>query len=158
MLAGSIKDWPELLKQCYQWLRPNGKVEIAEIRTNFWCGDDTFPKDSAVQIWLDKLIQYFSQEGIELDVIPKVQSWLEEAGFTSVKTLQYPIPVGTWPKDPALKERGALFRLHQDRAFEAYALAVFTRVGGWSYPAFQVLIAKARQELWTNRMHIFTYA
>lgn len=156
-LGGSIKDWPALLRRCYQHLKPGGKLEIAEGRTNFWCNDNTFPPDCAVKQWLDDFHRYCAMAGIEFDVIPKVPAWMESTGFIGVQTLDCPVPVGTWPKDPALKRIGAVFRNHQYLAFEAYAVALFTRVGGWSQDEFQVLIAKAREEMATNKQHIYTF-
>lgn len=30
----------------------------------------------------------------------KLEEWLKEAGFVNVKVVKYPVPVGTWAKDP----------------------------------------------------------
>jgi SAM-dependent methyltransferase len=156
-LGGSIKDWPALLKRCYDHLKPGGHVEVVEGRTNFWTNDNTFPPDSAFKQWLDGFHEYCTAAGIDFDVIPQVPGWLEKVGFTGIQTLDCPVPVGTWPKDPALKKIGAVFRTHQYMAFEAYAVALFTRVGGWSADDFQILIAKAREEMATNKLHIYTF-
>lgn len=33
------------MKHLSRHLRPGGQIEIAEVRTWLWCGDDSFPKD-----------------------------------------------------------------------------------------------------------------
>lgn len=156
-LGGSIKDWPALLRKAYQHLKPGGKIEVTEGRTTLWCNDNTFPPDCAFQQWLDGFNRYGAMAGIEFDVIPKVPAWLEKTGFVGIQTLDCPVPVGTWPKEPALKKVGAIFRAQLYHAFEAYAMALFLRFGGWSPEEFQVLVAKARGETATNEQHTYTF-
>jgi len=43
-----------------------------------------------------------------------------------------------------------------EEALESYTLALFTR-NGWSKSEVQVLLAKVRNEIKSNRMHIYTY-
>ena len=61
------------------------------------------------------------------------------------------------PKDKRLKRIGAVLQAHTYMVFEAYAAALFTRLGGWNEVDFQVLVAKARQELMTNKVHIYSF-
>ena len=50
-LGGSIKDWPELLRQAYMHLKPGGRIELSEGRPQICCDDKTYPDDSSTRRW-----------------------------------------------------------------------------------------------------------
>lgn len=71
---------------------------------------------------------------------------------------QYICPIGTWPKDPKLKEMGRYFRAQMvEVAMESYSLALFTRFGGWKPVEVQVLLAHLRAEFQSNKVHAYTH-
>lgn len=83
---------------------------------------------------------------------------LEDAGFEDVQFVQRRVPLGTWPRDPLLKEIGRVFRVQfVEMALEAYSLAMFTRMGGWTNEEAQVLFALVRDELKRNKVHLYTF-
>ena len=85
-----------------------------------------------------------------------MKNQLEEANFEDVEEMESPVPVGTWPKDPKLKEIGRYFRAQlSDGAVESYSLALFTRFGKWTSAEMQVLLARLRSELRMNKMHVY---
>ncbi|KAF5017816.1 hypothetical protein F66182_10230 [Fusarium sp. NRRL 66182] len=140
-LAGAIQDWPALLTQCYHHCKPGGQVEISEGRANFFCDDASLRKDSATYKWLVEFRRLSSPLGF--DIAPKLPGMLKEAGFKDVGFVQKVVPMGTWPKDPKLKEIGRWFRVQfLEMGLEAYCLALFTRAGGWSNEEAQVLFAQ----------------
>lgn len=82
---------------------------------------------------------------------------LGEAGFEDIDMPECLTPVGTWPKDPKLKEIGRYFRAQfADGAVESYSLALFTRFGQWTSAEVQVLLAQLRSELRMNKMHVYS--
>jgi hypothetical protein len=114
------------------------------------------PDSSSTHKWLAEFRRLSAPLGF--DVTPRLPDMLREAGFEDVRLVQKVVPLGTWPKDPALKEIGRWFRMQfLEMALEAYSLALFTRVGGWKNEEVQVLFAKVREELKTNRIHLYTY-
>ncbi|KAM7200679.1 S-adenosyl-L-methionine-dependent methyltransferase [Naviculisporaceae sp. PSN 640] len=156
-LGGAIQDWPSLISQIYTHLTPGGYVELAEGRANFWCDDDSLKEDSATHKWLTEFRKL--SEPLGFDISPKLSSLLEAGGFEDVSFVQRVIPLGTWPKDKSLKEIGRWFRVQFiEMALEAYSIALFTRLGGWSNEEFQVLMAQVKAELKTNKIHLYTYA
>ncbi|KAK3331480.1 S-adenosyl-L-methionine-dependent methyltransferase [Apodospora peruviana] len=156
-LAGAIQDWPSLLKSAYDHLKPGGFLEVAEGRADFWCDDDTLTEDLATWTWLTEFRRLSAPLGF--DIAPKLPALIESAGFVDVAQTEKVIPLGTWPKDKALKEVGRWFRVQFiEMALEAYSLALFTRMGGWKIEEFQVLVAKVKQELKTNKIHLYTYS
>jgi len=65
------------------------------------------------------------------------------------------IPIGTWPKDPQLKELG-MYQLEQMCAsVEPFVLALLTRFLGWSTVECQVLIAGAKRDMRNKQNHLY---
>lgn len=156
-LAGAISDWPALLRQCHLHCRPGGLVEISEGRANFFCDDNSLTEDTATHRWLTEFRRL--SEPLGFDIAPKLPGLLREAGFEEVELTQKVVPLGTWPRDKALKETGRWFRVQfLEGAIEAYTLALFTRAGGWTGDEVQVLLAAVRRELKTDDIHLYTYA
>jgi hypothetical protein len=85
-----------------------------------------------------------------------VPALLKNTSFEDVDTNVYMCPVGTWPKDPKLKEIGRYMRAQTvDSALESYTLAMFTRYGDWKPAEVEVLLAHLRAELKSNKLHIY---
>jgi len=157
-LGGGIRDWPTLLARCFKHVKPGGKIEITEGRAVYLCDDDTLPKDSAMAKWLAELHRTGELMGLKLDFIEDIPGMLRDAGFVDTNLLNNIVPLGTWPKSRKLKELGAAFRLQfLELGMEAYSRALFTR-NGWSEEELQVMFAKVRQEVLSNKMHLYTYA
>jgi len=136
--------------------KPGGRVELTEGRTNLWCDDNTLPTDSATYQWIAEFNKLAAP--LNFDISPKLPGILKEAGFEDVQSVQHVTPVGTWPKDPKLKEIGRWFRVQfLEMAIEAYTLALFTRAGSWSQEEVQVLLALVRDELKSNKIHLYTF-
>ena len=95
--------------------------------------------------------------GLKMDFIDDMPKMLENAGFEDASLINHVVPVGSWPKKKALKRIGAVFRLQfLESGLEAYSTALFTR-SGWSELETQVLLAHVRQELLSNKMHLYTH-
>ena len=95
--------------------------------------------------------------GLKLDFIDDIPAILNAVGFENTSMINHVVPVGTWPKNKALKRIGAVFRLQfLDSGLEAYSTALFSR-NGWSEIELQVLLAHVRAELLSNKMHLYTY-
>ncbi|KAK3389162.1 S-adenosyl-L-methionine-dependent methyltransferase [Podospora didyma] len=155
-VSGAIQSWPAFLSQCFSHCKPGGFIEMVEGRADFFCDDDTLNDTTATWRWLEEFRRLSRPLGF--DITPKLPGLFKEAGFEDVELLQKVVPCGTWPKDPALKEIGRWFRVQfLEMAIEAYTLALFTRVGGWSNDAVQVLLALVRAELKSNKLHVYTY-
>ncbi|CAM1502203.1 Fc.00g041870.m01.CDS01 [Cosmosporella sp. VM-42] len=156
-LAGAIQDWPAVLRQCYKHCKPGGKVEIAEGRANFFCDDGSLKETSSTFKWLSEFRRLSAPLGF--DIAPKLPEMLKSAGFEDVNITQKIVPLGMWPKDKELKEIGRWFRVQfLEMALEAYTLALFTRAGNWASDEVQVLLALVRDELKSNKIHLYTYA
>ncbi len=60
---------------------------------------------------------------------------------------------GTWPKDPKLKEIGIWTRENLLQGLEGFALALFTRVHGWSVEEVQLFLVDVRKDLKNSNIH-----
>jgi len=90
-------------------------------------------------------------------MFPQYSSLLQSAGFVDVQAHEEPTPLGPWPKDRRLREIG-IFNVHQflEAAVDSYSLALFTRLGGWTEAETQVLLSHVREEIKSNKMHVYT--
>ncbi|KIV81498.1 hypothetical protein, variant [Exophiala sideris] len=158
-MAGSIRDWPELLRQAYIHLKPGGRIELSEGRPHMCCDDNTYSEQSATYRWVSEFYKISRGAGLEFDMFPQYAGLLQEAGFGDIKTHEEPTPIGTWPKNKRLKQIGLFFELQfLEGAVDGYSLALFTRLGGWSEAETQVLLAQVRAETKSKKMHLYTHS
>lgn len=83
-LAGGIGDWPKLLKQAYQHLKPGGWFEAQEFENLVWSDDGTHENATAINSWAELLTQSSKKFGKPMDVAPKLSQWMTEEGFANV--------------------------------------------------------------------------
>lgn len=62
-------------------------------------------------------------------------------------------PVGSWPKNPRLKEIGRVGKVTLCDAIEPYTLALWTRVLGYSSQEAQEWVDQVRAELLNTSLH-----
>ncbi|KAJ6121271.1 hypothetical protein N7512_003736 [Penicillium capsulatum] len=138
-------------------LKPGGRLEVSECRPHAQCDDDTYPEDCHLRAWEREFHRITQMQGQVWDISPDMPRMVKDAMFENVDYSERFVPIGTWPKDPKLKEIGRFFRAEMaDGAVESYSLAVFTRFGGWTTLEVQVLLAHLRAELRSNKMHVYT--
>ncbi|KAL1969775.1 hypothetical protein VTN77DRAFT_7284 [Rasamsonia byssochlamydoides] len=70
--------------------------------------------------------------GKRLNVAAQQKQKLIDAGFVNVRDDIYKLPIGTWPKDPKLKEIDRFFLAQTFDAVDSFTTALFTRVLGCS--------------------------
>ncbi|KAL2222088.1 UMTA methyltransferase family protein [Thermoascus aurantiacus ATCC 26904] len=135
-LCGSIRDWPRLLRQCYEHLRPGGYLEVAEPSNIMYSEDDSIGPDNKVM----EMMGYLN-----------MARWVEEAGFRVVQEQAFKMPMGTWPKDRRLKEIGALCAINIVEGVEAFTAVPFMDVLGWTKEEVAALNAAVRADVMQKR-------
>ncbi|RPA88311.1 S-adenosyl-L-methionine-dependent methyltransferase [Ascobolus immersus RN42] len=146
-LDGSVSDWPRLLKQIYDNLAPGGYVEFQESDViNVYSEDGTY-EGSHIDHYTRALKEASEKSGKRMDNAPKIPQYLKDAGFVNVYSKMFKACIGTWPKDPYYKEIGKVGAAISQSGGEAYGLAVFTRVLGWSTEKAKSMIEKAVRDL-----------
>ncbi|KAL2220463.1 TAM domain methyltransferase [Thermoascus aurantiacus ATCC 26904] len=127
--AASIKDWPRLIQQCYQNLKPGGWVEFQEPESPCHSEDGTGGPDHYVVKMLDLLDQAIGER--YLNPAPHFEGWLRDAG----------------------KEIGAFMAGQYLDGVDAFTNAPFTQVLKWSKLEVEVFNAKVRQDVLNRKYH-----
>ncbi|KAK3347047.1 S-adenosyl-L-methionine-dependent methyltransferase [Lasiosphaeria hispida] len=143
-MAGSIKDWPRLVKQVFENLKPGGWIEFQETENVLYSQDGTLKPDHSMVKMMDGLMEACEKIGRTMNPAPMMRGWAEDAGFTNVQEQRFRIPVGAWPRDPRLKEIGTLMSVNMAEGVEAFTAALFCDVLGWSHDEVSVLNADVR--------------
>lgn len=85
-----------------------------------------------------------------LDVMEKMRSRMEAAGFMNVHQHDYKMPIGTWPKLRIYKDAGRVCQAQAEAGVAGFCLWLLTKYGEpepWTMEQVLVYAAKARQEL-----------
>ncbi|GAB1316935.1 mRNA 3 end-processing YTH1 [Madurella fahalii] len=143
-MAGSIRDWPRLVRQIYDNLKPGGWVEFQESANTIYSEDGTFKPENALGQMMRGLMEACDKIGRTLDPAPSMKKWTEEAGFEKVTEKRFKLPVGSWPKDPRLKEIGTFMTVNFVEGVEAFTAVPFRDILGWSEEEVAILNAGVR--------------
>lgn len=111
--------------------------------------------DTSFCEWNRFALQGLEKAGLDPRPGPQLEGWVRDAGFVDVQIKRFKVPLGRWPKDAKMKHVGAWFLLNMLEGLGAMSLAIFTRYLGWSVDEVEVLLAKARADLRTGRMHAY---
>ncbi|KAL2875052.1 hypothetical protein SGCOL_009755 [Colletotrichum sp. CLE4] len=152
-MAGSIKDWPRLVNQIYENLKPGGWVEFQESANTLYSEDGSLKPDNAMVQMMDGLMEACEKIGRTMDPAPSFKRWAEQAGFQKVGEQKFKLPIGSWPKDARLKEVGTLMGVNFLEGVEAFTAALFKDVLGWSPEEVTVLNAGVRAAVRKRDVH-----
>ncbi|SPO06578.1 uncharacterized protein DNG_09268 [Cephalotrichum gorgonifer] len=150
LLFGSITDWTALFKEAYKTCAPGGWVENFESSAFVWSDHEEIPETAALGQWGKIFAEGGKRTGRSSTVLEDntQQKAIQEAGFVDVQVFDYKGPLGTWPKDPVLKELGSLAQAAWEADIEGYILFIANALG-WSKVEMQVFIPHLRYELQT---------
>lgn len=157
-MAGSIKDWPRLLRQIYDNLKPGGWVELQESVNTLYSEDDSLESDNPLVQMMDHLKDACAQIGRTMDPAPHFRTWAGGAGFIHIKEERFKLPVGAWPKDPQLQEIGTLMGINMHEGVSAFTAVLFTDVLKWpseEVELFNMEVRKASRRRETHAMFDF---
>ncbi|KAM3065323.1 hypothetical protein ACMFMF_011260 [Clarireedia jacksonii] len=153
-LTFSIRDWPALIRQCYDHLKPGGWVEFESILGTLGCDDDTVPPDSKHREY-DKYIREAARLwGTPVEDVASFKKWFEEAGFEAVVEKRYKIPSNPWPEDPRLKLIGAYELKNFLIGLEGMSIRGLKGLG-WTYEEITVFLDAVKEELKDRRRHSY---
>ncbi|KAJ5153955.1 uncharacterized protein N7500_009394 [Penicillium coprophilum] len=154
-LGGAIADWPRLLRQSYEHLRPGGWIELQEFEVMLKSDDDSIRLAPALCEFLERLTQASEAFHRPMNIAEGHRQRLVEAGFEDVRDDVYKVPSSVWAKDPVQKEIGRYNQCSLLMAVESYSLALFTRVLGWSNNDTQVFLAGVRRDIKNPAVHTY---
>ena len=173
-IYGCVADYPGLYKEVLDHLRPGGWYEQAEISVVAHADDGSLA-GTTMEKWGPLALQGGEEFGKSFRIAEDMKTLMEASGFVNVTCHSFRWPIGTWAKDPKLKEIGAYNRLGWEDGIEGWAMFTFTKFLGvspnrscaqelsadstiqWRVEEIQVLIAAIRQELRTRSIHAYQY-
>lgn len=97
-MAGSIQDWPALLKNCYNSLSPGGWIECSDWDLLPYSTDGSVPEDDAMLKLHQYLVEATDKLGRTARPGPNLEKWVKDAGFVNVKHEWRVVPFGLWAK------------------------------------------------------------
>ncbi|KAH0558736.1 hypothetical protein GP486_004618 [Trichoglossum hirsutum] len=164
-MAGSILDWPRLVRQAYKLscppsatfkaghTKPGGWVEFSDWDLHPYSSDGTLKPDSAYLKQHQITLHACDQIGRDASPGEKLFSRLKAAGFQNLIHQVFKLPMGPWAKNSKLKELGAFNLLQYLEGVEGFTLAPFTRVLGWTPQEVQVFLVDVRRDCRDPKIH-----
>ncbi|KAJ5218213.1 uncharacterized protein N7498_000312 [Penicillium cinerascens] len=154
-LGGAIANWPRLLRQAYEHLRPGGWVELQEFEVTLRSDDDSLRLAPTLCEFLGRLHEASEAFHRPMNIAEGHRQRMVEAGFEDVSDEVYKVPSSAWSRDPVQKQIGRYNLCSLLMAVESYSLALFTRVLGWSNNETQVFLAGVRRDLRNPDVHTY---
>ncbi|KAF4314539.1 Methyltransferase type 11 [Botryosphaeria dothidea] len=126
-MAGSIKDWPGLLRNCYDSLKPGGWVECSDWDLLPYATDGSVPEDDAVLRLHQLLVEATDKLGRTVRPGPRLEG--------------------------GSRMPGAINQVQFMEGIEAFTIGLFTRTLGWSAEEVQVFLERVRKDAVKKERH-----
>ena len=154
----AIRDWPKLIRQSFDHLRPGGYLELAMMNPATRCDDGSLDLERSSFAQSGKLFYEIAQKmGTPLDAMEEWDAYFAQAGFIDVQHVVLKVPMGPWAKDKTLKRIGAIELLSLNEGYEAYLLRGLTQVLGMSKEEAYTLMTQGRREFTDPRYHTYVH-
>lgn len=110
-LHGSVFSWTCLYKEAYAALKPGGWFESVETTIGFYIDDDegqptAIGSTTSISQWCRLGIEASERAGRPFGITDKLKGWMEDALFVNMEENIFKVPIGSWPKDPKMKNIG----------------------------------------------------
>jgi hypothetical protein len=170
----AIKDWPKLLWTAKQYLinhatvlasgrttdlificrhlRAGGWIELQEIHHFPYSLDNSMPPEHLVAQYWSLITAGLAALGINFAVAQggHLAELLREAGYINVTERVFQVPLGTWPKNKALKNVGLYWRTILLDGIQAIALGPLTRGLHWNREQVELFLIEVRKAYHDN--------
>ena len=152
-MAGSIRNWPGLIGQCFENLSPGGWIEMIDFDIDYYSEDGSLTADHALRRWLTTSYDAETKTQRSLRPGKQLAQWIRDAGFENVQVVRTPLPLGRWPKDKKLKQIGLYNWTQLWEGLEGLSLRLFIDILGWRREELEVLLAAVRDDLLNPKIH-----
>ncbi|KAH8648780.1 S-adenosyl-L-methionine-dependent methyltransferase [Tricladium varicosporioides] len=151
----SIRNWPQLIKQSFDALKPGGYIEFQCVLPALHCDDGSLPSDSGLAEFTRQALTASGILGVPLDACEKYAEQFRDAGFEDVVEKRVKMPASPWPKEKRLKLVGA-FEVHNLlRGLSGMSLRMFSRAYGWSQEQIELFLMTVRKDAANTRYHAY---
>ncbi|KAF9872946.1 UMTA methyltransferase [Colletotrichum karsti] len=152
-MACSILDWPKLVENIYDNLKPGGWAEFQDMSTEYYSDDGSYTDKHATWAWNKSFLKACNILGRDPCPGPKLEGWVKSAGFTNVFHRRYKAPMGPWAADPVYKDIGMLNLAQLLEGLEAFSLRLFCGVLQRTREEVLVELVNVRKELKQRAFH-----
>ncbi|KAB8234284.1 S-adenosyl-L-methionine-dependent methyltransferase [Aspergillus alliaceus] len=157
-LYGAISNWPAFYRNMMIGLRPGGWFDQLEMSIEFRSDDGTVTYDHILAEWSRIFIDAGERFGKTFRICDLARDYMLDVGFENVTERRFKLPVGPWTRDEHYRKLGMWNLLHCEKGIEGWAMALLTRVMGWSYEEVQLFLASMRRGLRDySRIHAYFY-
>ncbi|KAF7590690.1 hypothetical protein BBP40_002525 [Aspergillus hancockii] len=146
-MYGAIADWPQFYRNVLIGLKPGAWFDQLEMSIEFKSDNGTITHDHVMAVWSRTFIEAGEIFGKTFRIADLARQYMVEAGFQNVVERRFKLPVGPWSKDETYKKLGMWNLVHCEQGIEGWAMALLTRVMGWSFEEVQVFLAQMRTGL-----------
>ncbi|KAI8940690.1 hypothetical protein NX059_001958 [Plenodomus lindquistii] len=155
-MKGAFAHWEEVYSEIYKSLSPGGWVEVADYDLGNLPAPPEEPGSSSrtmhnLRKLYAALVQASYKSGRPLGLFYMHPSYLEEAGFTDIKTTHVNVPIGSWGEDETQRSIGKIMLFNVLESMEAILLRPLTKYGDnekiWTVEEVHTSIAAAREEI-----------
>ncbi|KAF9879142.1 hypothetical protein CkaCkLH20_03375 [Colletotrichum karsti] len=154
MMTSSLSEWKTYLQRCYDGLAPGGYLELDEMDKPT-SDDGSLKEEHALHKYLELVFGALEKSGRAFQSIPALRDMMVEIGFRDVTLNRYKWPTNSWPKDPKYKEIGIWNNENVCAGCEAWAMAPFTRIHGWTKEEVIVFLVDVRKDLKNRHIHAY---
>ncbi|KAJ0270923.1 hypothetical protein COL940_011318 [Colletotrichum noveboracense] len=117
--------------------------------------DGTLRPEHALHRYLALVFSALEKSGRAFQSIPALRGMMLDIGFRDVTMTKYKWPTNPWAKDAKHKKIGAWNNENLNAGVEAWAMAPFTRVHGWTRVEVQGFLVDVRKDLGDRRIHAY---
>jgi hypothetical protein len=139
----------------YRHLKPGGFIEVVEWAEGRAVTDDGTDKGSAISAYYDRLNEAADKIGRPFRLPKPLKEMIPAAGFVNNHETVSKLPFGSWPADQKLKLLGRWYLSSMESAYEAYGLALFTRVLNMDPKEAKKLCAAAWKDVTDRKVHSY---
>ncbi|KAF4926052.1 Secondary metabolism regulator LAE1 [Colletotrichum fructicola] len=107
------------------------------------------------RVYLQRCYDALEKSGRAFQSIPALRGMMLDIGFRDVTMTKYKWPTNPWAKDAKHKKIGAWNNENLNAGVEAWAMAPFTRVHGWTRVEVQGFLVDVRKDLGDRRIHAY---
>ncbi|KAI0475766.1 S-adenosyl-L-methionine-dependent methyltransferase [Xylariaceae sp. FL0804] len=107
-IAGGVHDWPRLLAQAFDKLKPGGLLELTELAITVHDFDRDFAEGELYPDFLNMFNRCCQEVGLNYDPTPTAPDWLLDTGFEKIVQRSEILPLGNWAGDNKLRDRQSL--------------------------------------------------
>lgn len=137
-------------------LKPGGYVEISDLGCEIYSDDNTMGRGfQRFAAYVDEAMEKLGRPQASVALM---RARLETAGFEGVAVTIAKQPFGPWPRDPRLKNAGAMVLLNcESGAAESYGLAALTRVLGMAPDEAKAVCRAGLLDVRNKNCHMYNH-